>query len=107
MRAHGVALLLERILKILNPTIHIVLNYALAGAFLFAPTLPKFSGNAALLAYVIGALFIGASIITRYPLGLVKLHPFPMHGVIETVMAVGFIAPSWIFVFSEELLARN
>lgn len=94
-------------MKILNPSIHGVLDYTLAGAFLLAPTLLNFSGNAALLAYVIGVLFMGASIVTRYPLGLIKLIPFPIHGVIETAMAVGFIASPWLFAFSGELLARN
>ncbi len=94
-------------MKILSPTIHGVLDYALAAAFLLSPTLLGFSPAAAKLAYVIGAMFIAASIVTRYPLGLIKLLPFPVHGVIETILAIGFIAAPWVFGFAGDAPARN
>lgn len=94
-------------MKILSPTIHGVLDYAVGAAFLLAPTLLGFREQAAVLSYVIGVLFIGAAIVTRYPLGLLKLLPFPVHGVIETIMALGFIAAPWLFGFSGQPAARN
>ena len=94
-------------MKILNPTIHGVLDYVTALTFLLAPSLFGFSPTAAMLSYVIGATHITASIITKYPLGLIKLLPFPIHGVIETIMAVGFIVFPWLFGFADDIAARN
>lgn len=94
-------------MKILNPTIHGVLDYGLALAFLLAPNLFGFSGTAATLSYVIGAVYIVAALTTRYPLGLVKLIPFTVHGWLESAMAVGFIVFPWLFGFADDAAARN
>jgi hypothetical protein len=94
-------------LKVLNPTIHGVLDYALAFFFLIAPGIFDFPENAATLSYVIGALYIGVSLITRYPLGIWKMVPFPTHGVLETLMAISWLALPWLLGFSEHAAARN
>jgi hypothetical protein len=94
-------------MKVLDPKTHGFLDYALALAFLVAPAVFDFSDRAATLSYVIGVVYIGTSLITRYPLGLLKWIPFPVHGTIETLMAVGFIVAPWLFGFSEDAAARN
>jgi len=94
-------------MKILDPKTHGFLDYALALAFLIAPAVFDFSERATTLAYAIGVVYIGASLITRYPLGILKWIPFPVHGAVETLMAVGFILAPWLFGFSEDAAARN
>ena len=93
--------------KVLNPTVHGVLDYALALAFLLAPGLVDFSDTAANLSYVIGIVYLGASLLTRYPLGAIHMIPFPTHGVIESIMAASWIAMPWLFGFAGDAAARN
>lgn len=94
-------------MKILTPQIHGFLDYAAALAFLLAPALFSFSPVPANLSYVIGVVYMAASLATRYPLGIIKLIPFPIHGVIESVMAIGFLVFPWLFGFAAESGARN
>jgi membrane protein len=94
-------------LKILNPTIHGALDYGLVLAFLFLPGVLGFPNMAANLSQIIGLVYLGASLLTRYPLGAVKLIPFPVHGVLESIMAASWIAMPWLFEFADHAGARN
>jgi hypothetical protein len=93
--------------KVLNPTVHGVLDYALALAFLLAPGLVDFSDSAANLSYLIGIVYLGASLLTRYPLGAMHMIPFPVHGLIESIMAAAWIVMPWLFGFAGDAAARN
>ena len=68
-------------LRILSPVVHGALDYLLAIAFLLAPQVLAFEHDAARVAQIIGVTYLGVSLLTRYPLGLVKWIPFPVHGV--------------------------
>lgn len=94
-------------MKILSPYVHAILDYGLALAFLVAPSMLDMSSTAAALSHTIGIAYIIVSLLTRYPLGLVKWIPFPVHGVLESLMAVGWIAAPWLFGFAEDTAARN
>jgi hypothetical protein len=93
-------------LRILSPTLHGALDYALAFAFLFIPGVLGFPNTAASVSQVIGLAYLGVSLLTRYPLGALKLIPFPVHGVLESLMAVSWIAVPWVFDFSGDTAAR-
>lgn len=93
-------------LKVLNPTLHGALDYALAFAFLFIPGVLGFPNTAASVSQVVGVAYLGVSLLTRYPLGALKLIPFPVHGALEAVMAVAWIAIPWVFHFSGDTAAR-
>jgi hypothetical protein len=88
--------------KPLAPFPHAVLDYALGVAFLVAPSLLAFDSPAARTgAYAAGALYLAASLVTRYPLGALKWLPFPVHGVLETLMAAAWIVLPWLARFAE------
>lgn len=93
--------------KLLNPLAHGVLDYGLALTFLLAPALFGLEPAAARLSYVIGFVCFGASLITKYPLGAIRLLSFPAHGVAEALMAAAWIAMPWLFGFAENMAARN
>lgn len=93
--------------KVLNPTVHGVLDYALALAFLLAPGLVDFSDTPGNLAYIVGIVYLAASLLTRYPLGAVHMIPFPVHGVIESIMAASWVVMPWLFGFADDAAARN
>jgi hypothetical protein len=80
----------------------------LAGIFvLVAPSLFGFRGAPAIIFYVAGTLHLLMSLMTNYPLGLVKTIPFTVHSKIEISTAVFLIASPWLFGFSEFEIARN
>lgn len=93
--------------KVLTPKTHGILDYVLAIAFILAPAIFGFTETAATLSYIIGVLYIGTSLLTRYPLGAIKVIPFPVHGVLESVMAVLWIVLPWIAGFAFDGAARN
>jgi len=94
-------------MKVLSPTVHGVLDYGLALLFLLLPGVLDFPPPAAAASYAIGAVYIVASLVTRYPLGLFKWLPFPTHGVIESLMAITWIALPWLMGFAEHTASRN
>jgi hypothetical protein len=94
-------------LKTLNPTLHAVLDYALAVAFLVLPGVLGFPHDSMRLAQIFGMVYLGASLLTRYPLGAIKLIPFPVHGIMESVLAAVWVVAPWLFKFSQHAAARN
>ncbi len=95
-------------MKILKPREHGIIDYAWAGAMIAAPWLFGFSKNkeATLASISTGAGILGLSLMTRYPLGAVKLISFPVHGVIETVAGLSTAASPWLCGYSENKSAR-
>lgn len=93
----------------LSPRAHGWIDYLIVLFFVLAPSLFGYADDqaAATTSYIIAAAHLGLSVLTRYPLGIVKLIPFPTHGAIE--LAVGFvlIALPWIVGFDDNQVARN
>lgn len=93
--------------RVINPTVHGVLDYALALAFIAAPRLADFSLPATRTSTIIGVVYLGASLLTRYPLGAIRMIPFPLHGLIESILAASWIVMPWLFGFADDAVARN
>jgi hypothetical protein len=94
-------------LKVLSPQLHGVLDYAVVAGFAGAPLVLGFTRTPATLAWVLASVHLAKSLVTAYPLGAVKLIPFPVHGVLETAVALGLLAMPWIAGFAAEPAARN
>jgi hypothetical protein len=94
-------------MKIISPRFHGVLDYVVVLAFLCGPSLFNFSGTAATLSYVLAIVHLLVTVLTAFPLGLIKMIPFKVHGVIETLAAIGILAFPWILGFSAEPAARS
>jgi hypothetical protein len=95
-------------MKIISPTLHGVLDYLTCGLFLLAPTLFGFTGTYATVCYILGAGYLLVSLITNMPLGVVKVLPFWLHGRLELVSGLVFIASPWLFGFADANgVARN
>ncbi len=93
-------------MKILPPLVHGFLDYSVVLVFFLAPMLFNFSTIASMLVYVVGTGQLIASLLTAYPLGALKLIPFPIHGMLESVVAVGLIGAPWLFGFVTETNAQ-
>lgn len=95
-------------MKILNPRVHGYIDYLVVLYFLAAPGLFGFSGLPATIFYVLAAAHLTLTLLTAYPLGVVKLIPFPLHGGIELLVGIALVALPWTLGFANtELLARN
>lgn len=97
-------------MKPISATPHAVMDYCLGFLLVVSPWLFGFndvSSAATLTMVTIGAVVIGVSLLTNYPLGLIKVIPFPVHGVIESVGALGLLASPWLMGFSDLEIARN
>ena len=92
-------------LKILNPNVHGVLDYLYVILFALAPAMFGFTGLVATLCYFVAGSQLVMSLITRYPLGAIKLLPFPVHGGLELLASLGLIAAPWLFGFARVAVA--
>ena len=94
-------------MKPINPLLHGVLDYGLIAAFLLLPGVLDFSQEAASISRIIGVAYLGASLLTKYPLGALKLIPFPVHGILESIMAASWIVLPWVLGFQDDSAART
>jgi hypothetical protein len=86
-----------------------VLDYLWGIAFTFAPEVGGFEKDEVANAYskFRGLSMIGASLMTRYELGLIRIIPFNVHLLIDLLGALfGFAAP-WLLGFHKNEKARN
>jgi hypothetical protein len=96
------------VMKKVAPLPHGVLDYVSAAQMMTAPYLLGFSNHkrATQCSLYSGAAILGLSLLTRYPLGAIKAIPFPVHGVVETLAAVGNIAAPWLYGFANNKAAK-
>jgi hypothetical protein len=94
-------------MHILKPYPHGYIDYAAILLLAVAPGLVGFGGTAATLCYVLAALYLGLVVLTAYPLGVVKVVPFTVHGAVELILAPVLAALPWIAGFADMLPARR
>lgn len=96
-------------MKFLSPKIHGVLDYLTSALFFVAPLtfLAGAPAIARITCFAVGGALLLVSLITRYPLGALKLIPFPTHGAIEFLAALALVAFPWLGGFGDLPLARN
>ncbi|HEV7572765.1 MAG TPA: hypothetical protein VGQ21_14805 [Thermoanaerobaculia bacterium] len=86
---------------------HGILDYALAILLLVAPSVVGFAGVQAKWAYIFGAVLLVMAILTRYPLGIIKVVGLGIHGFVELLLAICLIAAPWYGNFARGVLSRN
>lgn len=96
-------------MKLLSPKIHGYIDYLTSAVFALAPTVFMIEGviPAVMGCYVISAALLLVSLVTRYPLGVVRLLPFPVHGALELLGAPVIVAYPWIAGFEHAGPARD
>lgn len=93
-------------MKILSPYVHGVLDFVVVIAFALAPTVLGFAGTPRTLCYVLAVVHAAMTLLTAFPLGAIKIIPFPVHGVIEIVAGVAILLAPWILGFTDGLDAK-
>lgn len=75
----------------LPPFAHGMLDYITVVYFLAAPSLFTLTPTVATISYLLGVVHLMLTIFTNFPLGIKKIIPFRVHGIIELV--VGLLLP--------------
>jgi hypothetical protein len=91
-------------LKLLNDTIHGVLDYGVVLVFALAPSLLGITGPSATLCYLLAVVHLLVTVLTDMPYGVKKLIPMQWHGHIELVVGLALVICPWIF---SDLLASG
>lgn len=95
-------------MKAISPTLHGVLDYGTCAFLALAPSLFNLQGTYATVCYILAAGYLVISLLTNMPLGVARLIPFPIHGKLELVSGLVFIASPWLFGFANDNgTARN
>lgn len=84
---------------------HGILDYALGILLICAPSFAVFAGTKATWAYIFGGVMLVMAILTRYPLGIVKIIGLSVHGFIELLLAICLIAAPWYGNFTSGVTA--
>ena len=74
---------------------------------IIGPRLIGFSGKQATFCYILAAVHLALTVLTRFPLGVLKVVGFPLHGVVEFLAAIVILALPWIAAFARGVLSRN
>ncbi len=75
-------------MRIVNARVHGVLDLALVVIFLLGPIVYGLGGSPAAISYVLAAVHLIVTLLTRYPMGIRKVIPFVTHGLIEIFVGV-------------------
>ncbi|HEX2570482.1 MAG TPA: hypothetical protein VH877_13070 [Polyangia bacterium] len=94
-------------MKILSPRLHGYLDYLTVLIFVLAPTLLGLTGVPAMLAYTLAGVHLAMTLLTNFPMGLVKLVPMPLHGWVERVVGPTLIAIPFLLGFSGDTKALS
>lgn len=94
-------------MKTLSPRVHGYIDIAVVAVLVLAPTLLGFGGRPASLCYVLAAIHTALTLLTAYPMGVLKMIPFPVHGGLEAVVAPLLVASPWLVGFAHVPAARS
>src|SRR4051812_8474495 len=93
--------------KPISARVHGILDYATVAAFLNAPMVLGFHGTPASIVYWLSGIHLLMTGFTDFPLGVFKIIPFRIHGVIDLVAGIFLLVAPWVFGFAADSAARN
>ncbi len=86
---------------------HGVIDYLMVIFLAFGPGIAGFHGRQAVICYVLAVIHFGLTILTRFPLGILKHVGFPVHGAIEFIVGLLMLVLPWVASFARGVLSRN
>ena len=75
-------------MKIISSKAHGILDYAVVVFLLAAPTLFQMEGTLCTFTYVLAGVHFALTALTVFEVGLLKIIPFKVHGLIELVVSI-------------------
>ena len=79
-------------MKKLSPRVHGVLDYLTVLFLLFSPSLFNMQTTGSEFTYVLAIVHLILTAITNFPVGVFKVVPLKIHGLIEIVVSITLIA---------------
>src|SRR5262245_12639006 len=89
------------LVKLLPAWFHAVADYAVGILLIVVALVDNGSGGAVATGVVVGAVVLVVSALTRYPLGIVKVLPFPIHSGGDYLAAALLIAAPFALNFAD------
>lgn len=93
-------------MKILSPRVHGYLDFVVVVLFAMAPTVFGFTGLPATVSYALAGIHLTMTLLTAFPMGIIKLIPFTVHGAAELLVSIFLIIAPWAAGFSEQTTAK-
>jgi hypothetical protein len=94
-------------MRVPDRRVHGHFDYMMAALFLVAPSWSAFEGEPQLFCYAAGAVCLILATFTAYPLGLLGVLPFRLHGALEALLVPAFAVAPWLLGFWSVVAARN
>jgi hypothetical protein len=94
-------------LRSIGAVSHGIIDYLMVIILAIGPGVAGFSGKQAIFCYVLAAVHFLLTVLTRFPLGAVKIIGFPLHGVIEALVSILLILLPWMANFFRGVHSRN
>ena len=89
------------LLKVVPAWLHGIGDYGAGIALVLVALVVGGSGEAVLTGVVLGVVLLVVSLFTRYPLGVVKAVPFPVHSAGDYLGSILLIAAPFVFDFDD------
>jgi len=86
---------------------HGIIDYFTVIILIIGPRVAHFDGRQATFCYVLAAVHLILTLVTRFPLGVLKIVGLPLHGAIELIVGVLMIVLPFIANFSAGVNSRN
>jgi hypothetical protein len=80
----------------LNSKIHGLIDYAVIIFLWLSPTLFGLSSTTSMFTYVLGAIHLALTITTDFEVGLIKIVPLKIHGLIELIVSIALVAVAFL-----------
>lgn len=94
-------------MRLIGAWSHAIIDYAIIVLLMAGPGFAGFSGRQADMAYVLAGCMFLLSVFTRYPLGIVRMIRFPLHGAVELLIIALLLILPWLANFARGIHSRN
>ena len=89
------------VIRLLPAWLHAVADYAVGFALIIVAIASGASGKAVAIGVVVGATVLAVSMLTKYPLGVVKVLPFTLHSAGDYLAAALLLGAPWVLNFAD------
>ncbi len=84
-------------MNIISSKMHGIIDYLLIIFVAASPTLFKMEGSLCTITYTLAAIHLAVTLLTDFELGLIKIIPFRIHGLLEIVVTLTLAVLSFWF----------
>lgn len=85
---------------------HGILDYLVVVFLLVSPTIFNLPRTTALFTYVLGFVHLSLTVFTDFPLGVVKVIPLKVHGMIELIVSIMLIIAAFVLAGIDGAIAQ-